>query len=96
MKDRENIIELYMKYESLLTKKQKNVFEKYFFEDLSLFEIAELIGISKSYVGKSIQRTIKKLKFYETKLCICKKNNLIISLIDNNNLKEKIKKIISG
>ena len=39
MKEREYFIELYMIYGCLLTDKQQDIFEKYFYEDLSLSEI---------------------------------------------------------
>ena len=96
MKEREYIIELYAIYNNLLTTKQKSIFEKYYFEDLSLSEISENTNISKSYIGKTIQTTVEKVKQYESILNIHKKNQLILELIDNPKLKEKIKKIISG
>ena len=96
MKEREYIIELYAIYNNLLTTKQKSIFEKYYFEDLSLSEISENTNISKSYIGKTIQTTVEKVKQYESILNIHKKNQLILELIDNPKLREKIKKIISG
>ena len=48
MKEREYLIELYITYGSLLTDKQQDIFEKYFYEDLSLSEISENTNISKS------------------------------------------------
>lgn len=96
MKNREEIIKLYDIYSKLLTKKQQKLFEDYYYEDLSLSEISENENISKSYVGKSLQNIITKLETYEKKLNIKTKNDLLLSIIKNEELKEKIEKIING
>ena len=96
MKEREYLIELYMLYGNLLTDKQKTIFKKYFYEDLSLSEISENINISKSCIGKTIQIIENKLYNYEKKVKMHKKIRDICKLVDNRKLNEKIKKIISG
>lgn len=60
--------ELYNIYAFLLTDNQKDIADMYFNENLSLSEIAENKNVSKSYVGKIISNTTKKLKFYEDNL----------------------------
>ena len=60
--------ELYNIYSFLLTDKQKDISELYFNENLSLSEIADIKKVSKSYVGKIVNNTIKKLDFYESNL----------------------------
>ena len=96
MKEREHQIELYLTYEKLHTENQKMIFEEYYFEDLSLTEIAENMKMSKSYVGKTLQTISEKLEYYEETLQINYKNNLIVKALETKNYKEKIKKIISG
>ena len=51
--------ELYNIYAFLLTDKQR---------EISLSEIAENKKVSKSYVGKIVNNTVKKLDFYESNL----------------------------
>ena len=53
MKERINLINLYDTYKNLLTKKQQEYFEYYYFEDNSLSEIADNLGVSKTIVGKT-------------------------------------------
>ena len=52
-------------YGFLLTDNQKEIFSLYYEENLSLSEIAEYKKVSKSYIGKIINDTKKKLEFYE-------------------------------
>lgn len=70
MKERDRLIKLYDIYKNLLTEKQREYFEYYFFEDLSLSEISEITGVSKSFVGKTLNKVDYKLKEYETALSI--------------------------
>ncbi len=60
--------ELYNIYAFLLTDKQREISDLYFNENLSLSEIADNKKVSKSYVGKIVNNTIKKLEFYESNL----------------------------
>ncbi len=60
--------ELYNIYAFLLTDKQREISDLYFNENLSLSEIAENKKVSKSYVGKIVNNTTKKLDFYEDHL----------------------------
>lgn len=68
MIEREKIIKLYDIYKNLLTDKQKEYFEYYYFEDLSLNEIGENLSVTKSLVGKTINTIIDKLNEYDEKL----------------------------
>lgn len=70
MKERNRLIKLYDIYKNLLTEKQREYFEYYFYEDLSLSEISEITGVSKSFVGKTLNKIDYKLKEYETALSI--------------------------
>lgn len=57
-------------YGSLLTTNEQEVFRDYYFDDLSLQEIANNKNVSKSAIHKTINTTIEKLNFYEDKLKI--------------------------
>ena len=60
--------ELFNIYGFLLTKKQQEIFSLYYEDDLSFSEIAEYMKVSKSYIGKIISQTKKKLDYYEENL----------------------------
>ena len=55
-------------YENLLTEKQKNICSYYYREDLSLQEISEIEGVTRSAVYDTIKRCRKELETYEEKL----------------------------
>lgn len=96
MKNRNDLIILYDYYGELLNEDNKKYFEDYYFDNLSLGEIAENSGISRNAVHKHIKGTESKLMFYEEKLKLYdkeKKLKLIISKIDNKELKEEIERI---
>ena len=55
-------------YGNLLTDRMREACESYYYEDLSLAEIAELQGISRQGVHDTIKRAEKELESYEDKL----------------------------
>ncbi|MDR1801379.1 MAG: DNA-binding protein [Lachnospiraceae bacterium] len=57
-------------YGELLTDRQKEIFEKYISEDLSLSELSEEYGISRQGIHDLITRSNKTLLDYEAKLGI--------------------------
>ena len=59
---------LYDFYGELLTESQREILEMYYFEDLSLSEIAETRGTSRAAVHDLIRRSEAKLEGYEEKL----------------------------
>lgn len=85
-------------YGCLLTKKQVNVMEMYFDEDLSLGEIADINGISRQAIHDLIKRTTNQLIKYEEKLGLKKEAERIekirTDLKENVDFKEKLIKII--
>ncbi len=83
MEDREYIIELYEIYKELLTVKQRNYFEAYYFNDLSLSEISENLEVSRAIIGKTINIIKSKLLKLENILKVREKNK-IIEKLDNN------------
>ncbi len=56
---------LFDAYGSLLTKKQREILNLYFFDDLSYTEIADLLSISKQAVHDAINKSLKKLNNFE-------------------------------
>ena len=59
---------LYDFYGELLTDHQKQIYESVVYENLSLGEIADEMGISRQAVHDLIKRTDKILEDYESKL----------------------------
>lgn len=64
---------LYDFYGELLTSHQKEVYEQFVLEDLSLSEIAESAGISRQGVHDLVKRCNKTLEGYEAKLHLVEK-----------------------
>ena len=91
MDKRDYFIILYDFYSSLFSDKQKEYFEDYYFNNLSLSEISENVGISRNAIHKSIKLVEKKLEFYEEKLSLYDKSKKL-SLLINNISDEKIKR----
>lgn len=88
---------LYDYYGELLTDKQKNYFESYYFDNLSLQEIAENENVSRNAVSKTLMAITDKLNYYEDKLHLyknSKKINELIKDIKDEKLKEKINELI--
>lgn len=61
-------------YGDFLTKKQKNIFEQYYLNDLSLGEIAENTGITRQGVHDVLRRSQETLVNFEEKLGMVKKH----------------------
>ncbi len=74
--------DLYDIYSELLTDKEKEIFEDYYQNDLSLSEISENNNVSRNAIHKSLKTVEDKLNNYEAKLNIYKKKQEIIKLLD--------------
>ena len=96
IEQREELIELYDVYYSLLTDKQQQYFEEYYFDDLSIGEIAINHEISRNAVHDQLKRVISNLEDYENKLGILNKIKQIDELDIKEEIKEKIFDIIKG
>lgn len=64
---------LYDFYGELLNDHQKEVYEQFVLEDLSLSEIAQDVGISRQGVHDLVKRCQKALEGYESKLHLVEK-----------------------
>ena len=93
-KDRELICGLYDLYANLLTEKQKNYFEDYYFMDLSLAEIAENNNVSRNAVFDQIKRTVNTLLEIEDAIKLNDKIEKVQSMDFDSELKEKIISIL--
>lgn len=71
---------LYDLYSSLLTDKQKQYFEDYYFQNLSFSEMAENYQVSRNAVFKQIHITVQKLEEFEDKLHLLKKKNQLLEI----------------
>ena len=91
MESRDYIIILYDYYSELFNEKQREYFEEYYFNNLSLSEIAESLNVSRNAVHKALQSVEEKLNFFEEKLGLYRKNKIICDII-NRISDEKIKK----
>lgn len=87
LKELEAINELYDFYKELLTEKQRNYFEMYYFYDNSLGEIAQENNLSRNAIYDNIKKTCKILTDYESKLHLLEKSNKRLEII--NKLEEK-------
>lgn len=99
MENREYLCCLFDIYKDLLTETEQETFINYYMEDLSLSEIAENRGITKSSVGKTLKQAEDKLREYEK---LINKEHLKAELKDLlneknlNNLKKRLTKIIDN
>ena len=59
---------LYEYYKELLTDNEKNYFEDYYYENLTMEEIADNKGVSKNAISKTLKEVKNKLNDYESKL----------------------------
>lgn len=97
MKEREKILAIYETYKELLSERERDYFENYYYEDYNLQEIADNYEVSKSYVGKYINEIEEKLNNYEKALKIVEKFDKIRKVVeeeDNPVLKFKIEEIL--
>ena len=97
MEDREYLIILYDYYEELLNDNQKEYFEQYYFDNLSLSEISENDNKSRNAIHKCIKSVCLKLYEYEDKLRLYEKRrklDKIIDKIDDLELRKSLEELI--
>ena len=88
------ITNLYDCYGELLTDKQKESFLDYYFDNLTLSEIADNNSVSRNAIHKQLKEAENKLKEYESKLKLYEKKEKILDLIKDEEIKEKIKELL--
>ena len=97
MEEQDKIIVLYDYYSELFSDMQKKYFEAYYFDNLSLSEIAINEDKSRNAVHKSIKSVVSKLYEYEDKLKLYSKEQRlkqIISEINDSNLKKELEGLL--
>ena len=80
--------ELYDFYGSLLTDKQRDYFENYYFNNLSLGEMAENYGVSRNSIHKQLKIVEERLKYYEENLELLEKSKKAEELVQKINDKK--------
>lgn len=99
MEDRDYIIILYDYYGELFHDKQKEYFESYYFDNLSLGEISDNLDISRNAIHKGIKTIVDKLYFYEDKLGMYRRyQNLskAIDMVEDEKIRKKLKDILES
>ncbi len=61
-KEREVLIDTFVKFDFVLTQNQKQIMHLHYIEDLSMGEIAEIVATTRSAVFDAIDKSRKKLK----------------------------------
>ena len=85
MDDRFSLSLLFDWYGPLLSDKQRDCYDLYYNEDLSLAEIAELKGISRQGVWDAIHHAEDNLREYEQKTGLIKRISELEAVIESNN-----------
>lgn len=88
------LVILYDIYGVLLSDSAKQIFEEYYFNNLSLSEISELNNVSRNAIHKRLKDIENKLIEYDNKLNLKNKKEQVLSLINDVDLKNKIDNIL--
>lgn len=91
MEEQLYLINLYDYYKNLLTDKQREYFEEYYFNDLSLSEISENYNVSRNAIHKQLKEIENKLIEYEEKLNLYSKAIEIKKILVNVDDETKMK-----
>ena len=97
MNERDYLIILYDYYGDLLSDDNRRYFEDYYFDNLSLAEIAQNDNVSRNNVHKHLKSCEKKLLFYEEKLGLYKKDKKTKAKIDeikDENLRKLVYEVL--
>ncbi len=97
MKEQEYIVILYDYYGELFNDKQKKYFEDYYFDNLSLSEIADNDGVSRNAIHKGIKNVVNRLYEYEDKLKLYEKDNKlkkIIAKVSDKEIKKELEELL--
>lgn len=94
MEERNYLINLFEYYKKLLTDKQNKYFVDYYYDNLTMDEIAINDNVSKNAVSKQLKIIKDKLEYYEENLKLYSNNLSIKNIIKDKELLEKIIKYI--
>lgn len=77
-----------------MTTKQQQYFEDYYFNNLSLSEMSENLGISRNAINKQLHKAVEKLEYYEEQLELYQKKQKVMQYLDKTNIEKSIKEKI--
>ena len=88
--------ELYDLYGGLLTEKQREYFEDYYFNDMSFSEMADDYDVSRNAVFKQVHIVTDKLTEYESILHLKEKRDKLDEIIKDapEDIKQKIEELM--
>ncbi len=90
---------LYLIYKDLLKENNREVFDLYYGENMTMQEIADLKKVSKSRIGIIIKNVEQKLDNYESILKLNERNTKLKELLEVEDIKiikKKIENILKG
>lgn len=93
--------QLFDYYGCLLTTKQQEYFTNYYFDDLSLAEIAGIYNVSRNAVHDQLNKIYNLLDYYEEKLGLVSKKQKVDNIFEqyenssNNEINDLINKLRS-
>ena len=90
---------LYLIYKDLLKENNREVFDLYYGENMTMQEIADLKKVSKSRIGIIIKNVEQKLDNYENILKLNERNTKLKELLEVEDIKiikEEIENILKG
>ncbi len=90
MEERDYLITLFEYYKSLLTLKQQEYFIDYYFDNLTMEEIAINDNVSKNAVSKQIKIIKDKLNYYENNLKLYRNSINIKKIIKDKEILNSI------
>ncbi|MDP3386258.1 MAG: sigma factor-like helix-turn-helix DNA-binding protein [Eubacteriales bacterium] len=79
----EEIGKLFDYYSNLLNTKHKEVLELYYFQDMSLGEISEILNVTRQGVFDLLKRAENNLQLYEKNLGLIEKNKRIMADLES-------------
>ena len=88
-------------YGCLLTEKQQEYFTSYYFDDMSLAEIADVYNVSRNAVHDQLKKIYSLLDYYEEKLQLSSRDNKLNDILkeyennSNSDIQELINKLRS-
>lgn len=97
MEEQELLIMLYDYYGELFNEQQREYFERYYFDNLSLAEVAENTDKSRNAIHKGIKAVCSKLYEYEKILGMYEKSKKIreiIKEVDDEKIKHELEELL--
>lgn len=94
MEERDYLITLFEYYKNLLTSKQQEYFIDYYYDNLTMEEIAINDNVSKNAISKQIKIIKEKLNYYEDKLKLYSNSINIKKIIKDKEILDSITEYI--